>query len=1311
MDFREAYLNLIQQLKSEENKTKDNLESGSTDEHITSTSVSYSGISLTDFLRGLKTAVCDKQFDVVTINSFNELIKQTGFPLNPDYIIGLTTYEITDDNTPVRIDDTLMDTESFMKAQIKYLETILTCDRVFIDPISQEPLQIDQHLAPLELVESNEWNDLLQTEADMDEEDEKRTRLERMGVTSNNTYFEDAIEFLSNSVERPLKYLILGSAACGKTCMMKLLCYKSAQNAYKNSSDSNSHDLIPLLVPLANIPFESDDGVPFKIKCIRASADTFNKGLKYSADVERFLLNVWQSGRLLLLLDGLDEGGENRGRLEKLICGLNFRELGGMITTSRVSGFEQDEAKILFDSFKIARIKPLSYQVQKHIAIRRGIKESKFFQALHKYKELAKIPLLLSLMIQEFKLHKDLPEIRAVLYDHACETMILIYISRFRPHTTKQERKDLFEMLFAIACILHEDTKRYFTSGYIEKHLQEIVQTDEHLASAMIGNSSSNDSSISEPSRNVYETWKAFQRDIDEGHFPLIIRLGSNYLFAHLSFQEYFVAKVWSDPTRVSTIREQKKGRLSFLVRKKEVLPIVFSNETKKLIVDPWFRETFLLCAGSMSQEDFSQFITYLYDNFKKSSAIDNLLLQMIRTERPTEEREYYSEIERNITTQKKLKIMIMDGLIHDSALLRDMTTKRVALYESDLNNVISYLLKVITKNKDKTKAAAQSLIEIFQQIKDDKEGIRYKTAKKLIESIPDKQWKIGEASVTALLGICEKEDPKINKKLWALMTKPPIEAQVRACFAVSLLAKKGDSKFINKLMELLLSDAVKEGAGIEKMVESLTNISVKGDESILSQIRSNIKQTQSKAVRHGLIIALGRISEIGDKHTIKLLVQILSKEKTPETLVCVVEALKMVCEKRDHSIISIALKLLKDHIAFRPDKSIREDYEEYEASFNELNHKIMELVQVVLLGRDSHSKKEKDIPPSKILTEFLHKDSDLKKLFYDLIDTMFALAVTADLEIRKTTILAMSSLVNHHDTELIAFIFEKIRGDLLRNIMIEDKAMEINTAIFVVGVVFAHTDNNEACNILLELIDSNSSNSYLLGEIFFSIGNVAPRNDLFIINILLKYLAITKDNQMEEKELWKLKAKIVLSLENLCSRDDKNNEKYVTTIVQLLETCPPKFSHLFRPQCIKVIGKLGKRGDKELISKLLLLANEKDIFIRKAIANSLGNISEKANKNVVRTLKDCLDDENAEVRQEAIESLEKVADLEQLVSSLKANSSDVIRTYLFAMIIGQIRERRQENTKFCMDSKQVKHLEMQNCTEARFIIMENYSV
>ncbi|EFC43613.1 predicted protein [Naegleria gruberi] len=1325
MDFREAYINLIQQLKIEEKKNENN--------EITTESpginISYTGISMTDFMRGLKTGVCNKYFDTVSIEDLNELTKQAGFPFNPEYVINLAAYEITDDKE-VDIEDVTMDTETFMRAQSKYLETILTCDKVFIDPISQEPLQIDQHLAPLELVETNEWNDLLKTEQEIEEDDEKKTKVER----GSSQYYEDAVDFLSSTSDRPLKYLILGSAACGKTCMMKRLCYKAAQSAYKRAGDTNSFDLVPLMVPVANIPVEEHDNIPFKLKCIRASADTFNKGLKYSADVEKFLLNVWQCGRLLLLLDGLDEGGENRAKLEKQICKLNFRELGGILTTSRVSGFEQEEAKNVFDSFKIARIKPLTYQIQKQVALSRGLKDPKFFQSLQKYKELAKIPLLLSLMIQEYKQNKELPDIRSVLYDHACETMISVYIDKVRPHTTKQERRDLFEMLYAVASILHDNTKRYFTSAYIEKHLQEITTIVDLEASAnnsvtngsqpplssqsitnannLTANESGTNfsSSSSEPSRNVYETWKTFHQDIDDGHFPLIIRLGNNYSFAHLSFQEYFVAKVWSDARRVSRIREQKKGRLNFFSRKKENLPIVFSSETKKLIIDPWFRETFLICAGSMSRDDFNEFINYLSENFKKSSAIDNLLLQMIRTERPSDERDQYSEIEKNITTQKKLKNMILEGLIHDSSVLREMTTKRVALYESDLTNVIAYLLKVVTKNKDKTKSATHSLLDIFQQLKDDKE-FRYRTTKRLIESLADKQWKIGEQSVIALLAIAEKEDTRITKKLWTLMTKPPIEVQVRACYAISVLAKRGDSKFINKFMEILLSETIKEGRYMDKMIESLTNICVRADEIVLSQIRSNIKQAQNKLIRHGLITALGKISAPGDKQTIKLLVQILSKEKSSDTLTFVVDALKMVCEARETTNLSIAIKLLKDHIAYRPDKSLREEYEEYEFSFNDLNQKIMELIQALLLGREYSKRDTKDMSLYvKGLTEQLNKDSNFKKLVYELYDTMFTLAITGDSQIRKTTVSTFSAMVDHNDEELLTFIFDKIKNDLLKNIMTEDKSMEITTVIFLLGVVFANTANSQAINVLLELLESNSSNAYLLGEIFTAMGNVAPRNDTFLIEMMTKYLEMEKDAHMQEKELWKLKSRIISALENICLREE-NNERLVTKMLQLLEVCPQKFSHTFKPTCIKAIGRLLKKGEKDAINKLGPLAADKDSFIRKAVAYTLGLISDKANKNAVRVLKDMLEDENAEVRQEVIESLGKVADLEQLVTSLKANISETIRTALFQMIIYQIRESRQENPKFSLPSKQVKHLESLNCTEARFILLENYSV
>lgn len=149
-----------------------------------------------------------------------------------------------------------------LKARKEYLQIITDYDRIFIDPITQESLSIEQHCAPLKLATEAEWNAMMTTEFDMDYEDDKLMRLERLGQSKQSTKeYENAVDFLINVSGQ--KYIILGAAAAGKTVMMKLLFYKAAQKALKDPKAN-----IPILTPITTLSsFEKD--MDFKLKLIR----------------------------------------------------------------------------------------------------------------------------------------------------------------------------------------------------------------------------------------------------------------------------------------------------------------------------------------------------------------------------------------------------------------------------------------------------------------------------------------------------------------------------------------------------------------------------------------------------------------------------------------------------------------------------------------------------------------------------------------------------------------------------------------------------------------------------------------------------------------------------------------------------------------------------------------------------------------------------------------------------------------------------------------------------------------------------------
>jgi hypothetical protein len=54
-----------------------------------------------------------------------------------------------------------MSDEDYANARADYLKMIGDCDRIFIDPISQETLSVDQHCAPLKIATDEEWTEMM----------------------------------------------------------------------------------------------------------------------------------------------------------------------------------------------------------------------------------------------------------------------------------------------------------------------------------------------------------------------------------------------------------------------------------------------------------------------------------------------------------------------------------------------------------------------------------------------------------------------------------------------------------------------------------------------------------------------------------------------------------------------------------------------------------------------------------------------------------------------------------------------------------------------------------------------------------------------------------------------------------------------------------------------------------------------------------------------------------------------------------------------------------------------------------------------
>lgn len=156
--------------------------------------------------------------EYVSCVTLNNAIISSGFPFNLSILYAIEKFrEVSEENATKRDYNSKMSAEDYAQARTQYLEMIVSHDKIFVDPISQEILSVDQHCAPLKLVTEEEWEALMKNEYDMDYEDDKLLRLERLGQAKQASHHENAINYLVN-IPYGHKYIILGAAASGKTC-------------------------------------------------------------------------------------------------------------------------------------------------------------------------------------------------------------------------------------------------------------------------------------------------------------------------------------------------------------------------------------------------------------------------------------------------------------------------------------------------------------------------------------------------------------------------------------------------------------------------------------------------------------------------------------------------------------------------------------------------------------------------------------------------------------------------------------------------------------------------------------------------------------------------------------------------------------------------------------------------------------------------------------------------------------------------------------------------------------------------------------
>jgi HEAT repeat protein len=279
----------------------------------------------------------------------------------------------------------------------------------------------------------------------------------------------------------------------------------------------------------------------------------------------------------------------------------------------------------------------------------------------------------------------------------------------FEPEMSKDQ---LIKFLSLFSEHIHSHKLRFITSADTCKWINTLDTLESGLCSQM------------------QTVWRKLELEIDNGRFGLIRNIRGRYGFTHVSFQEHLCSLVWSDPTKYSLIRPAKKA---IFKRKK---PQFSAKKIAKVLLDPYFRETLLMCARKMQAEDFVKFLkgvlsknhTTLKIVQSEMSVVHNILLQLIKR-RPTEEQQskLMQQLIGTISSTKVLEKLVF-GLVHPSVILRTMAFKKirepfVLRHYSDM--IIDTLIEGI-KNPKTYDSALASLKDITTEFVNLKNVVAY---------------------------------------------------------------------------------------------------------------------------------------------------------------------------------------------------------------------------------------------------------------------------------------------------------------------------------------------------------------------------------------------------------------------------------------------------------------------------------------------------------------------------------------------------------------------------------------------------------
>jgi predicted NACHT family NTPase len=321
--------------------------------------------------------------------------------------------------------------------------------------------------------------------------------------------------------------MILGGPGTGKTTFLR----KVGLEAIKKGHGEYSHSSIPVFLELRSLQWKASENIDLEATIAK---EFEHCGLLESSDLTKKLL---EQGKLLILFDGLDEvPREFLRQMTTAIKNLVDRyDKNRVIASCRIAAYKNFQSLSRFTDVAIADFDEEQIRCFINNWFRshdRSVWGEKCWSELtsdshQPTMELAKTPLLLTLICILFLSQGEVPTKRSTLYDRAVSTLLSEWDTS-KEIVRHQRYKDLDarakeELLAEIAYTNFVANNLFFQQGeisqQIEQILREILTNEERI-----------------DGRDVLSA-------IEEQHGILVNRYADIYSFSHLTLQEFLSAK------------------------------------------------------------------------------------------------------------------------------------------------------------------------------------------------------------------------------------------------------------------------------------------------------------------------------------------------------------------------------------------------------------------------------------------------------------------------------------------------------------------------------------------------------------------------------------------------------------------------------------------------------------------------------------------------------------------------------------------------------------------------------------------------